>query len=73
MFWDRMTWHCPFCGSILKKDPNDPPKVDKHEEEYFTCSNLDCSLSLGYIVTLFHPIYGTDRPAGDSWALGLIK
>lgn len=74
MLWEGMIWHCPFCGSILEKDPDDPPKVDKNEEESFTCSNSDCSLSTGYVITLFHPIYGKDRPASDdNWALGIIK
>jgi hypothetical protein len=73
MSWDGMTGHCPFCGSVLLEDSNIVPSEDAESGGYFVCTKQECVLSRSPALTLFHPIQGIKRPAGDSWALGYIK
>ena len=74
-----MTWHCPYCGDLLEPIPEEHPTWGSESAKYrnrgeveFLCTRKECTLH-NYPVVLFHPVYGLDHRAGDSWALGLVE
>jgi len=73
-------WFCPRCGHTLRVVPKDDEWWGQfcegyrkdHETEWFLCTNENCVYKDCPLV-LHHPVYGWDKPAGDSWAIGYVK
>ena len=73
-------WHCVYCGNGLRpirpedgRWYEDTEKLKKaHGTEWFFCTNEDCTFADVPLV-LCHPVYGWDRPAGDSFAIAYVK